>query len=255
MDEVTMFFWLHVLQNGDDDDTERQVAGLVLALAAAMAVLPSEQRAIRRAAKRTYLIRAQLLPNPQWGTPWQQLHRSKSDRAYITTMGFDVATFNSILDAGFAERWYTMPITRSDVDSAGRTRPVARSLNAAGALGLILHYLSSTIHEVALQEIFAIVPSTVSRYITFSLKILLATLREIPDARIAWPRGDEFRQFNNAIRERHPLLTGAFASIDGLNLPMQTSSNEDIENATYNGWLHDHFCSSILVFSPTGLWR
>jgi hypothetical protein len=47
-------------------------------------------------------------------------------------------------------------------------------------------------------------------------------------------------------------LTGAFASIDGLNLASQTSDDEDIKNATYNGWLCEHFISSVLVFSPQG---
>ena len=32
----------------------------------------------------------------------------------------------------------------------------------------------------------------------------------------------------------HPCLNGVFASIDGLNLAVQTSSDMDIENATYN---------------------
>jgi hypothetical protein len=51
---------------------------------------------------------------------------------------------------------------------------------------------------------------------------------------------------------RHPRLTGAFASIDGLNLACQTSDDPEIENATYNGWLSAHFISSVLVFSPKG---
>jgi hypothetical protein len=50
----------------------------------------------------------------------------------------------------------------------------------------------------------------------------------------------------------HPLLNGAFVSIDGLNLPVQNSDDEDIENATFNGWLHNHFVSSVLVFLPKG---
>ena len=251
MDEVEAYLWLqthHVLDNDED-----QLAKAVLGLTATMAVHSQEERARRRAKKRAYLVRANLLPNPRFGTPWQQLYRSKSDRAYITTMGFDVATFHKILNAGFARQWYTMPIARSDVKSTGWTRPTARSLDAAGALGLVLHYLSSTMHEIALQEIFAVVPASLSRYITSGLKIFLTTLREMPDARIAWPKGDEFNQLNNAIRERHPRLMGAFASIDGLNLPMQTSGNQDIENATYNGWLHEHFVSSVLVFAPNGL--
>ena len=167
-------------------------------------------------------------------------------------MGFNVATFHAILKAGFAQRWCPTPIPRADVNPAGRTRLNGRSIDAPTALGLVLHYISSTVHKIALQEIFAIVPASASRYITFGLKIFLATLREMPDARISWPQGDKFQQLNDLIRTRHPQLTGAFASIDGLNLPIQTSGNQDIGNASYNGWLNEHFVSSVLVFTPNG---
>jgi hypothetical protein len=70
---------------------------------------------------------------------------------------------------------------------------VSMSIDALTALGLVLHYMSLTVHEIALQEIFAIVPASASCYITFGLKILLATLQEMPDAKILWPRGDEFQ--------------------------------------------------------------
>ena len=51
---------------------------------------------------RLYLTRSQLLPDPRLATPWQVLYDSQSDRAFITTMGFDVQTFTYILSSGFA---------------------------------------------------------------------------------------------------------------------------------------------------------
>jgi hypothetical protein len=75
----------------------------------------------------------------------------------------------------------------------------------------------------------------------------------MPAARIKWPAHlHDFQTYNNLIVERYPRLTGAFASINGLNLACQTSDDEEIENATYNGWLCEHFVSSVLVFSPKG---
>jgi hypothetical protein len=168
-------------------------------------------------------------------------------------MGFNICTFNLILAAGFDLAWNTTPIPRDDAVGTGNTRPGARSLDASGALGLLLHYLNSTMREISLQQIFALIPSTVSRYITLGLRLLLATLRTMPAAKIKWPQHDEFAANNALIVERHPRLTGAFASIDGLNLACQTSDDEEIENATYNGWLCEHFVSSVLVFSPKGL--
>jgi hypothetical protein len=65
-------------------------------------VVARQRRAEQRLERRLYLTRAQLLPNPRRDTPWQILYASKSDRAYITTMGFDVQTFEDILEAGFS---------------------------------------------------------------------------------------------------------------------------------------------------------
>ncbi len=206
----------------------------------------------RRSQRRLYLIRGDLLPNPHINTPWQRLYSQQNDRAFITTMGFDPMTFALILEAGFGPLWVNTPIPRQDVAVNAEPRSERRSLNAAGALGLILHYLNSTMHDVSLCEIFALISTTVSRYISFSLDILLHTLRKMPEARIAYPRGDDFQELNALVTTRHPLLTGAFGSMDGLNLPVQTSSDQDIENATYNGWLHEHFVSSVFAFGADG---
>jgi hypothetical protein len=101
-------------------------------------------------------------------------------------------------------------------------------------------------------QIFALIPTTVSRYLHFSLAILLRALKNIPEAFIRWPSGDDFQVLNDLVVTRHPLLTGGFGTLDGLNLPVQTSQDQEIENATYNGWLHDHFVSSVIAFGADG---
>ena len=47
-------------------------------------------------------------------------------------------------------------------------------------------------------------------------------------------------------------IDDAFSGINGLNLPTQVSDNPAIENMSYNGWLHEHFTSCVLVFSAKG---
>ncbi|KAF8799740.1 hypothetical protein BYT27DRAFT_7227722 [Phlegmacium glaucopus] len=171
-------------------------------------------------------LAAALQPNPQTDTAWQVLFNSQNDCAYITTMGFNVETFELIVQSGFGEHWYTQPIPHTNSSSHGEPHPGARSLDEWGALGLILHYLNSTMLGITLQRVFALIPATTSCYITFGLKLIVA---------------------------HHPQLEGAFASIDGLNLPTQTSDDPDIENATYNRWLSEHYISSVIVFSPCGV--
>ncbi|KAG2067739.1 hypothetical protein BDR04DRAFT_994166, partial [Suillus decipiens] len=67
------------------------------------------------------------------------LYDSQHDRAFITTMGVDVPTFSSLLTAGFAQAWYETPIPCKDVSAHGTPRIDKCSLDAAGALGLVLH--------------------------------------------------------------------------------------------------------------------
>lgn len=254
MDDATYLLDLAAQEEElEDDEEDRRAAAAAVIVMYVGAEEARQLRAERRHPSRLYLCRPQLLPNPRINTPWQHLYNSNSDRAYITTMGFDVATFNSIIVNGFGQLWDETPVPREDVEGTAAPRPRARSLDAAGALGLVLHYLNSTMREISLQQIFAIIPSTVSRYITFGLDILIAVLRTMADTKVAWFTEEwEFEEHNALVRNRHPLLTGAFASIDGLNLPVETSNDADIENATYNGWLSEHFISSVLVFSSSG---
>jgi len=149
---------------------------------------------------RNYLRRPQLPPNPRVGTAWITLFTSRDDSAYIATMGFDVETFELIVTSGFGARWYSQPIRCADAAPSGNPRPGARSLDAWGALGLVLHYLNSTMSEISLQQIFSLIPTTVSRYIHFGLTNLQDTLREMKDAAIRWPRTDgEFKSLNDLV--------------------------------------------------------
>ncbi|EIW51377.1 uncharacterized protein TRAVEDRAFT_137504 [Trametes versicolor FP-101664 SS1] len=230
----------------------------VAILAAAVSALGSEEARLERAEKRQpsrrYLRRPQLLPNPRCDTPWQVLYDSQDDRAFITTMGIDCGTFEYILESGFRAQWESEAIPRPDADPTGAPRLGRRSLTAEGALGLIYHYLTSAMPDTALQQIFALVPSTVSRYRAFAMTILCNTLRKIPEAAIEWwATEEECRQDSDLICARHPLLQDAIGSIDGLNLLTASSDDTDIENATYNGWLHGHFTSCVFTFSPQGL--
>ncbi|EUC60429.1 DDE family endonuclease, partial [Rhizoctonia solani AG-3 Rhs1AP] len=168
-------------------------------------------------------------------------------------MGVDVAMFDYILDSGFRVIWNQRPIPRGDVDPMGNARLERRSLDAEGALGLVLHFLSSTMNETSLQEMFALVPSVLSRYLEFSLGILATVLKDnIREARICWPTPTEMRKYAKKIRKRHQAIVGAFGFMDGLSLPVGTSDDPEIERLTYNGWLHSHRITNVLVFAPDG---
>jgi hypothetical protein len=248
---------LHCLQQQYDDEDELFHCAATLAGVLVTGVLNAHDEQVNcRRPHRLYLTRPELLPNPCIGTPWQMLWRSQNDRAFITTMGFDVATFRFLLEGPgrFAERWDKTPIPQDDTAATGNLCPWARSLDAAGVLALVLHYLGSAMLETSLQQIFAIIPSTISRYLFFARKILLHTLRGIKEASVSLPSTvEELDSHSALITVRHSLLEGAFGSIDGLTLPVQESDDPEMENATYNGWKTDHYVSNVLAFSPRGL--
>lgn len=61
------------------------------------------------------------MPNPHSETPWIKLLESCDDHAFITTMGFDVATFKAIISSGFGTKWYTSPIPHTDTSTVGQS--------------------------------------------------------------------------------------------------------------------------------------
>jgi len=184
-----------------DDELEESIPIVLLLIILACGHLSHQLRAEGRRRHRLYLCRPELISNPRIGSPWQILYQSQSDRAFITTMGFDTATFQLLLDVGFAFLWDSTPIPRTDTNSNGEPRLGARSLDAAGGLGLYLHYLRSPTREVGLQLIFALIPSTVNRYLAFARQILLETLRQYPAAGVGWP-GDhsQFSEMANLVQ-------------------------------------------------------
>lgn len=192
---------LSLTYNSEEDDDSDEEGQLSLAFASLILLGAEESRRLRSARRRRhYLTRSELLPNPRYITPWTHLYRSQSDRAYITTMGVDVRTFHYLLDSGFRHLWNTTPIPRQDTSSTGNVRLNARSLDAEGALGLALHYINSSTSETCLQEIFALIPSTVNRYIRFVVSLLLRVLREIPEGAVRWPGDEEFNELSQIIQ-------------------------------------------------------
>jgi hypothetical protein len=108
--DIDAYFLLQTVNEMEDDDDEMDLERL--ATAAGIILLGAEEACIlhaeRRKNSRLYLCRPQLLPNPRLDTPWQALHASCNDRAF--TMGFDVRTFEAIIDAGFGTAWYSTPV-------------------------------------------------------------------------------------------------------------------------------------------------
>jgi hypothetical protein len=84
------------------------------------------------------------------------------------------------------------------------------------------------------------------------MRIIVKTFRHDPLARVSIPLAEEIEMFKAAFAEQHQLLTDHWATMDGLKLYLQTAGNAYIQEWYYNGWMHDHYVTSILCFCPDG---
>ena len=58
--------------------------------------------------------------------------------------------------------------------------------------------------------------------------------------------------YKAAVQLQHPSLTDVWCTMDGLKLFLEQCGDTVIQNMFYNGWTHDHYVSSVLVFCPDG---
>ena len=99
--------------------------------------------------------------------------------------------------------WDLIPIPRTDTKINSEPCLGAHPLDAAGGVGLCLHYLQSSMREVGLQLIFALVPLTVNHYLAFARQSLLATLRGYSASRITWREDDRLDEMAGCVRVAH----------------------------------------------------
>ena len=149
-----------------------------------------------------------------------------NNHAFITTMGVDVRTFENLL-ISFETVWSSSTIPRSDVNPNGAPQSTQRSLDAAGGLALVLHWLSSTMAGCSLQQIFSIMPAVCLRDLQHGCDCLLLVLKSLSISRITWPSTEaKCRHYSSLIESKYPLLSNCFGFVDGLNLPVNVAEDE-----------------------------
>jgi hypothetical protein len=155
------------------------------------------------------------------------LWRTQSDRAFITTMGVDLATFDDLLSC-FADWWNFSTIDQANVNRHGKPQIGQQLLDAAGCLGLVLHWLCLTMVSYTLQQLFAITPAVCSHYLSTGLQHLLLCLCEHHQARFLWPTTKEKAcRHSDQIKRKFPRLTNCIGFVDGVNLPVSVSDDKE----------------------------
>jgi hypothetical protein len=79
-----------------------------------------------------------------------------------------------------------------------------------------------------LQQIFSITAAVCTCNLQHARSCLLAILRDLKIGRISWPSNEvNCKYYSSLIEQKYPLLVKCFGFIDGLNLPVNVSDNEE----------------------------
>ena len=160
------------------------------------------------------------LPSQLLSCMWVQRKHNSSNLRFDTSPNYIsvVPSFSPILMSichgcscasaeGFGQAWNEMPIPHNDTNGEAFACPNSWSLDAKGTLSLVLHYLNSTMQEVSLQQIFALVSTVLSQYLFSAMNILLQTLHTLPNVRICWfNKLSQFHVHNKLVCKRHLLI-------------------------------------------------
>ena len=204
-------------------------------------------------------IRRRYIPRPSLQVPlasaWRRLYDAKQDQALITLTGVDFDTFDWLV-ARF-NRYYDShsPFVDSEyglIVPMARHKGRPRHCSGTAILGLCLAWTRTRGSCMVLQMIFGMTANSVSMYLRFGRRILIAVLNKEPDARIQVPDAETIRHYQRLVTNRHPILDGVWCTMDGLKLKLQRAPKVDVENNFFNGWKHDHYVGAVIVFCPDG---
>lgn len=204
----------------------------------AVAVM-EEEEAARRARRRAVLLRirsllrernvvsSQSLPTDQEDSVWYKIYATQDTHAFISVVSVPPAAFALLLEK--FEQYY---IVKSGPGKRGRP---PRVTHKHAVLALLLHFYTHATEHKTLVEVFAFVPSTLSRVLANAERALSKALLELPDAAVRWPSMATQKRWASLSNEHEPLVDGVFAFVDGKNFPVQQPSDADRQNAMYNG--------------------
>ena len=82
--------------------------------------------------------------------------------------------------------------------------------------------------------------------------ILIRVLHGMDDAKVKPPSLEQIVVYQEAVRQRHPMLQNVWCTMDGIKLLLECAGDEEVQNQFYNGWTCDHYVSAVLVFCPKG---
>jgi hypothetical protein len=151
-----------------------------------------------------------------------------------------------------------MYLTHTPFDASGMivslddVRGQKRKVLPADCLGLVLVWMQTRGLLNVLQLVFGLTYTNLSVYLRFGIHLVVEVFRDDPLARIFLPSAEDITTYVSAFCKRCPLLTDCWVTMDGLKLFLQASGNSYIQERCYNGWIYDHYVTSVFCFCPNG---
>ena len=176
-------------------------------------------------------------------SPWMRLLNCADEESFLEITGFNFVGFRNLVHTIAHLEDYRLRTPK-------RGRPPL--LDIQSQIGLYIMFLGSTMKAKHLSLIFGVLPNTVTTIVNKMARQIVRALRDHPAAKIQFPGLEEIQQMCELVRHREPTVDDVFAFLDGLALPIQCSSDEDIQNAYYNGYYGDTMVNNIFLFAPTG---
>ncbi len=120
------------------------------------------------------------------------------------------------------------------------------------ALAIVLQFYANPLELKIIAQLHGIPKSTASRTIQKAEDALRKALSKVEEAKVKWPTKDQQRVWGNAVQRLYPAIHGRFGFVDGKNYHVAKPTNIDLQNAMYNGWLHEVFITGVLCFGVDG---
>ena len=229
-------------------------AATIMVAAQSLLLTAAAYNAYNRHMGRAYYLRADLLF--PLDAPYWRVIQGGNDGAYWQLLRTNKATFDLICERVDSR----LSLWRDGYADAhgGRRRGRPNMLDARSVIALTMAWLgSSGPNNRLLEQIFGIGHSVTDRDLHKGLRALNAALTLIPEARVTWPSPAKMREYDEMFTEAHganPYAPHAifFGSADCLRITVAEPTDDDEQNALYNGWIHCCNRNNFLVSAPDG---
>ena len=190
----------------------------------------------------TYLLRAAVV-RPSL-SPWRYLYDHGDDSSFLHLTGMTREAFIILQNILFPPE---------PPDEFGR-RPPGRPklLHNSSSVGLLLFYIESTMIYKHMCMIFGILPTQCSIYIDYMLLLATDKLCDHPLSSVRFPDAGKMEQFAAIINACEPLIDNVIGFMDGVSLPTECTSEENEQNAMYDGYTCDTIVNNVLAYGPDG---